>query len=418
MKESDVVVIGGGLAGLTAAAVSASRGKKVTLLAKGAGTLAFGGGSIDLLGYCGEQPVNNPLQAIDNLTTEHPYRIVGTEQVRQAVDFFIALCRQEGYALEGSINHTMWLPTVVGTLKPSSLVPRSMNPNGLKQASTIVIVNFTGLKDFYPKMVVQGLSRLTGANKNYLEAIVETNLPGSRDITVLDVARWLDTSEGQQSFIEQLQSAITPDVWVLVPPVLGTRPNYQVWEHLQTTLRCRLLELVAPPPAITGSRLRSLLVRYVKKLGVKVVEQSNVTHAICDNGHCQAVVTHNVGREHAYFARSFILATGGILGGGLIASPGKVTEPIFGLPVEVPSSGFTWGDTDLFAAGGQPFARIGIKADSSLRPLDAVGRVLLTNVHVAGNMLAHYDYPQEKSGNGVALVSGYHAALSAEGGER
>ncbi|MDF2569534.1 MAG: glycerol-3-phosphate dehydrogenase, anaerobic, subunit, partial [Sporomusa sp.] len=51
MRTSDVIVIGGGLAGLTAAIVAAGRGKDVTLMTSGAGTLAIGGGTIDVLGY-------------------------------------------------------------------------------------------------------------------------------------------------------------------------------------------------------------------------------------------------------------------------------------------------------------------------------------------------------------------------------
>ncbi|KJS81680.1 MAG: hypothetical protein JM58_16545 [Peptococcaceae bacterium BICA1-8] len=44
--------------------------------------------------------------------------------------------------------------------------------------------------------------------------------------------------------------------------------------------------------------------------------------------------------------------------------------------------------------------------------------VILTNVFVAGATLAGYDPFVEKSGNGVALASGYKAgALAAKGGK-
>ena len=51
MRNSDVLVIGGGLAGLVAACVAAEKGKKVQLLTYGAGTLTIGGGIIDAIGY-------------------------------------------------------------------------------------------------------------------------------------------------------------------------------------------------------------------------------------------------------------------------------------------------------------------------------------------------------------------------------
>ena len=46
MKTSDVIVIGGGLAGLMAAAVAASRKQKVTVLTYGSGSLPLASGAI------------------------------------------------------------------------------------------------------------------------------------------------------------------------------------------------------------------------------------------------------------------------------------------------------------------------------------------------------------------------------------
>ena len=51
MIRSDVVVIGGGFAGLVAALASAKRGKSVTLLTYGEGTLTLNSGVIDVLGF-------------------------------------------------------------------------------------------------------------------------------------------------------------------------------------------------------------------------------------------------------------------------------------------------------------------------------------------------------------------------------
>ena len=43
MKQNDVIVIGGGIAGLFAAITAARRGKQVLLMTKGVGALAIAG---------------------------------------------------------------------------------------------------------------------------------------------------------------------------------------------------------------------------------------------------------------------------------------------------------------------------------------------------------------------------------------
>jgi glycerol-3-phosphate dehydrogenase subunit B len=96
-----------------------------------------------------------------------------------------------------------------------------------------------------------------------------------------------------------------------------------------------------------------------------------------------------------------------------VAEVGRVTEPIFNLPVSVPDDREKWSEPALLAPGGQPFARFGLAVDGTLRPVDGDGNLLLENVFIAGCNLAGYDYCSEKSGNGVAVVSGYHAGMSA-----
>jgi len=87
MKPSDVLVAGSGMAGLIAALAAATRGKKVCIAARGAGALAIGGGCVDLLGYVNNEIVRgNPLEAITALPSNHPYRLVGAEAVREAYE--------------------------------------------------------------------------------------------------------------------------------------------------------------------------------------------------------------------------------------------------------------------------------------------------------------------------------------------
>ncbi len=411
MKKSDVIVIGAGLAGLTAASAAAKDGHSVTLLTKGVGTLAFGGGVIDILGYAQQRRLQSPREIFAALPKEHPYAISGQAAVEQGVEYIRNLCAAANYPLDGSLDENILIPTAAGTLKPSCLVPKTMNAADMPAAKAITVIGFEGLKDFYPAMVIMGLKGHKGyGEKQFSSLMVRTDLAQGRDITNLDIARWLDQEAAQASLVQQISATVAPGSYILMPPVLGTEPSYDLWQKVEAATGCRVVEVAAPPPAITGSRLRTLLMRTIKEQGIRLIEHTHVRRAEYQGKRCSAVITQHLDRERRYEAGAFILAAGGFLGGGLDATPEGFYEPIFNLPVT--SDGLACAPSGSLFDSNEVF-RAGIRVDALLRPCDAKGDVLYENLHVAGKMLAGYDYSVEKSGNGVAVVSGFQAAQAA-----
>ena len=414
MRENDVIVIGGGLSGIFAAIVAARRGRKVLLVTKGVGAIAIAGGTIDILGYDkAGKPVRNPWDAMEELDPGHPYALLGRETVKQAAQTFLALCAEAEYPYRGTLEENQWIPTALGRVKPTGLVPLTMDVGSLKAAQEVCVVGFDGLKDYSARVIADGLAQCPGYQKKYTAVSLKTGIDDGRDLTALDIARWLDTGVGQAACCEQLARSVESNGVVLMPPVLGTRPNYEVFDKIEQATRCRVIETVGLPPAVTGFRLRRMLLGCLRKLNVQVIEQSTVIRATVTNGRCSEIVTGNLDRERSYRAQSFILASGGLFGGGLQAEPGLVRENIFHLPVAFPADIHSWSHEKLFFTQGQPFARIGVKVDAAMRPVDEAGQVVLENVFVAGKTLAGYDYCFEKSGNGVALATAYRAGLEA-----
>lgn len=414
MKENDVIIIGGGLAGLFAAITAARRDRRVLLFARGVGSIAIGGGTIDMLGYdTGGVPVRNPIAAIETLGVEHPYIQIGREAVEASVQLFLDICREGGYPYQGSLTENRWIPTALGRLKPTCLTPMTMDTVELKDAETVFVAGFDGLKDYSPRVLAEGLSQCPGYRKNYSAIFLKTDLDTGRDLTALDVARWLDTPKGLESCLSQITESIPPRSMILMPPVLGAKPSYDVFNKIEQVTQCRVIETIGLPPAVTGYRLRRLLLTCLRKLNVSIIEQAQVIRAMVSEGRCHGIVTGNLDRERSYQAQSYILATGGFFGGGLLAEAGQVTEQIFNLPVQIPKQRSEWSKEHLFFTSGQPFAKFGVKVDETLRPVDSAGRVLLENVFVVGKALADYDYCTEKSGNGVALATAYRAGLEA-----
>ena len=69
----DTIIIGGGLSGLTCAAMLVKSGHKVGLVTAGQSTLHFNSGSFELLGCNKGEAVEKPLEAIKQLDEGHPY---------------------------------------------------------------------------------------------------------------------------------------------------------------------------------------------------------------------------------------------------------------------------------------------------------------------------------------------------------
>ena len=413
MKHADTLVIGSGFAGLMAALVSANQRKKVTLLTCGSGSLSLNSGVIDVLGYDEQHNyVECPRKGIESLPAEHPYSKIGMETVEKAVNFFLDFTRDYGFPYRGSLDHQLLVPTAVGTMKPTCLAPHSLDGTGLHGEEHIVIVGIKGLKDFYGNILQENLRQSLNGQTKFPVVEVNTPLLGGRDITTLDVARWLDTQEGRDSFAEQLRPYVQADNTVfLVPQVLGTH-GQECAAYIHDKIGAEILETTCLPPSVNGLRLQKMLKQALKDMNVEIVENTKVLRAVSDGRKVTGVVAEASVREKTYYADKFILATGGLYSGGItVREFEKPQEMIFDLPVYIESGEENWSNEQLFSHKPQGFAKTGVRTDKSLRPVDANNELVYENVYVVGSNLGGYDFCFEHSGNGVALASAYKAAL-------
>ncbi len=127
-SRSDVVVVGAGLAGLTAALQLRATGRRVTLIHKGIGGLQLSQGSIDILGYA-PQRVERPLETVPGYVSdkpEHPYAVIPAGAVRRGVQWLADTLGTD--LLVGDADTNVNLPTAVGAVRPTALaLPSMMN---------------------------------------------------------------------------------------------------------------------------------------------------------------------------------------------------------------------------------------------------------------------------------------------------
>ncbi len=124
----DLLVIGAGLAGLSAALTAADHGLRVRVVAKGLGAMHWSAGTIDLLGYLpGDQAagaVEYPLGTLDRLPAEHPYRRLSSRQIRDSMAAFQTALASAGLSYQGeSADRNQQLPSPVGAARPVWLAP-------------------------------------------------------------------------------------------------------------------------------------------------------------------------------------------------------------------------------------------------------------------------------------------------------
>jgi glycerol-3-phosphate dehydrogenase subunit B len=401
----DAVVIGAGTAGLTAATRLAERGARVCVLAKGIGSTHLAPGTVDVLGYAPEL-VEEPARALSELVAarpDHPYALMGVESVAPALQWFaerIADGPQPGYRYVGDLEHNHLLPTAVGVLRPSALVPETMAEGDMRRREPVCIVGSGLLRDFHAALCAANLEAAGIAARG-----IEVDLEVDRaDANALGLARRFDDADFRAAFAAQLTPLLKGDERVGLPAVLGLRDPHGAWADLQRRLGRGVFEIPTLPPSVPGMRVFEALRSALRAAGGRLILGSEVLGADRDGPRVSAVSANAAGHDVRYHARWFVLATGGFASGAIALGSDWVTrDTVLGLPVRgAPAPGEPRFVGDYLAE--QPMARVGVAVDGALRAEGA------ENVLVAGSALPGAVPWREGSGEGIALASGYRAA--------
>lgn len=409
MKNSDVIVIGGGLSGFIAALSASTSGKKVTLLAYGSGSFPQNSGAIDVLCYDEEYNfISSPKEGIEKISGKHLYKKIGVEKISDALNFFAKVTEKFSLPYKGSFDKQIPIVTAVGTIKHSCLVPESLDASGIFSAKKICVVGVKCLKDFYPEMIVGNLKKIF-PDKNFETTELDFELSGGRDITSLDAARFLHETSHVAGVVEKLSKFAGTGTILILPPIFGAEDG-KIFAEVKNKLGAEIIETTCLPPSPPGIRLQKVLLKALRENGVTILEHTKIIGAEKSGRKCTGVIAQTATREKIYRAENFISATGGFYGGGIFLREFDLPkEFIFDLPVYFPEGAENWSNEKLFSDKPQGFATTGILTDENLNPVDAKGEKIFDNVRIVGANLGGFDFCFEHSGNGVAIASGYKA---------
>ncbi len=467
--ESDLLVIGGGAAGLLAATAAADTGASVALVAGGAGATAFGTGCVDILGYIPPTapenegyergveahpplepmaPLEKRMEALIARYPDHPYArlaATGKEEPRSALEaaleLFRTAMRDAGYtadawAYTGDADSIQWLPTPLGTWRPTALAPRYLAAGGAdRPLKGTLLIGVEGYRKYsapyvagclaatrrqlVPPMVYQhlGAAEVTASIASAtvtLEPLVRSLNPHWReiDIALLDETHF-------HNFCARCAARVAYHgaERMGIPSVFGPKRYAERMAALEEAVECELFE-IALPLSGAGERFQQALLAAAKATGVQIIDGYRARRALIDaDGRCSGVVIGSNLAQRECRAAAIVIATGDIVTRGAVWDGDRWREPLFSLPL---MGGYDNLDgataTDPhgpFPLSGHPVHRLGVRVDTMLRPVSGTGELCHPNIFVAGALLGGYDYAHEKSGLGVALATGYRAGENA-----
>src|SRR5665648_895743 len=389
----DAIVVGGGLAGWIAGIRAAHRGKKVLIVAEGVGTLFYFSGIFDY----------GDVERLRHIP-KHPYTLFKAQAIAQGKHFVQELCPEYVEKVKPQSAFT-----VLGTVRQGDLMPCSMALPDRQEQGEFVLLVPEGLKDFFPEIVAANMAR---------------EFPGWQvSVSSIDYAFIWRSEEGQRALAHEIEEIkrqyqeagrSQEKIVVVLPSLVKEYFDASRTKSYRFEFALPVLEMSSFVPSPHGRYFAEYLKHRFTDLGGELMIGARALSLNAESTSqspakaCQEIIVQSLGKSLRLKGKKFILATGGLLGGGIKVGMERksIREGVFDLPLFVPKE---WSELQFF--GPQPFAQIGVETDEFMRPLDpASGQVVWDNVHVVGRMLAHWDPWTQRCGGGVSVTSGYAAA--------
>ncbi len=414
---TDVIVIGAGLAGLTAAVRAVKAGARVRLIAQGWGQQIVTPGWISVCDRADDDVIAE-VRGYAALHPEHPYALADPDSMLNCIKSFRTLADEIGlaYDMRQKDGHNLHLPTMLGAIQTPMLAPRSVAAGDLTDlAGPLLLVGLAGWRDFYPDLAAGNL-RAQGVEARAITVEFPAG-HGPWDMWPGDVARQFDNPDVRAAIARQIKPHIRDAVKIGFPAVLGMDHHVEALHDLNERLGRACFEIPTLPPSTSGTRLSNAIRRWLLRHQTRVQIGHPVVRGIVDNGRCTGVEVNALGHSNPFYADQIILATGGLYSGGIQSDEtGRLWEPIFDLPVVGPQgegrSGWTY--ERLLVHRGHPIHRqAGLRVDHAMRPLDADGAPVLANVYAVGHMLAGFNPLTDGCAEGIALATAYKAVRTA-----
>ena len=302
----DTVIIGGGLAGLVCGIRLQKAGKKCAIISAGQSAMHFSSGTFDLLGRLPDgTQVDNPIEAIASLNKEHPYVIIGKDNVKKYADEAPAFFKECGIEVAGNAEKNSWRITPTGERKPAWLTLGDFTPLASKDekiGTKALIVNILGYLDFNTKFLADSFEkqgtvcRISSVKLEEMERLRKN----PSEMRATNIARVMDRDGIWEKAAAQIKEMIKDEDVVVLPAVFGLK-DASVVEKMKAALGVKTIFVATMPPSVPGIRSQMTLKAEFEKAGGRFLLGDTVTDAAFDeNGNVASVGTVNFGDIRVY----------------------------------------------------------------------------------------------------------------------
>ncbi|AWI50583.1 anaerobic glycerol-3-phosphate dehydrogenase subunit B [Actinobacillus porcitonsillarum] len=413
----DVVIIGGGLAGLTCGIALQEQGKRCAIINNGQAAIDFASGSMDLLSQLPSgQKVENVYQALDELSQqapEHPYSLIGKERVLAKAQQFEQLAKKLRLDLIGSTAHNHTKVTPLGGLRRTWLSPNSvpmLEDNAPFAHQKIAILGIEGYHDFQPQLLADNLKRQP--QFSHCELTIDyLNIPeldylreNSREFRSVNIAQLLEHKLSFNELVQEIKQKAKEADAVFLPACFGL-DDQSFFNGLKEATRLSLYELPTLPPSLLGGRQRKQLRHYFESLGGLMINGDKALSATFEAGKVKHIFT-SLHEDDPIGAEHFVLASGSFFSNGLVGEFERVYEPVFEADILNSktfdkSDRLTW--THSRFASPQPYQSAGVVINGSCQ-VQKAGETI-ENLYAVGSVIGGYNGIELGCGSGVAIVT-------------
>lgn len=409
----DTVIIGGGLAGMTCGIRLAEAGRSCAIISQGQSALHFSSGSFDLLSKLPDgSDVQDPLEgiaALERTNLEHPYAVMGAERCERYAREAAELLRRAGISVAGDCRGNHCRITPMGKARATWLTIdgylTAEAPDRLPFRK-VCIANVEGFLDFYPEFIAEEFRKYgiecTFASVNLPD--LEQIRQNPSEMRSANIARVFDHERNLDALAAQVRDAAAACDALILPAIIGLNRNDSL-EVLRAKIPTPLYLLPTLPPSIPGIRAQQALQHRFRALGGEYFLGDSVLRAEYDGNSVKRIFTANHGNI-PFEADHFVLATGSFFSRGLVATPDRIVEPVFGADTVATSDRSQWYTLRFFDR--QNYQAFGVRTDAALHVVRE-GRAI-GNLYGAGAGLAGFHPVQEGCGAGVSLLSALFAA--------
>ena len=425
----DVVVAGGGLAGLMAAIRAKAAGRSVLLVQRAAGATTVSSGAIDVADEFVDGTPGPALSPFDRgvsfleaarrvaaRSPRHPYTRLAAELQRlpETLAFLQGAAAELGLVVRpDGKNHIV--VTELGTFKRTAVVQKSQHfdVDESPPDAVVGVVEWVDLGGFDARPVAEMMEWTASLGHRKLKVVpvrVPRRLSGTAFFqSAADMGVAVEREPAVwATCLKSAVEALAARPAVLLTPAMWSRDAIPATSMIEEIVGCPVRELLALPPSPPGERLIAMLTAHAQKAGCDVVQGSVADAAFKDRRVVGVdVVTQAERRRVSPLA--LVLATGRFFAGG-ISRDQVARETVLDLPVV--SGGLEVKDRFIGDLTGEyvnsPHAifRAGVAVNNGLLPVDARGTPLLENVVCAGSVVEGYDPARDGTAAGVALLSG------------